>query len=91
MYSSINDQFCAYCVYFPEIDTPSQKMHANKVSKFDMWLFVEELRINQSVMAGGMVFGVVVPVVGASGPPVNIELDLAGAIPDPVEAHVNRL
>ena len=31
------------------------------------------------------------PEVGASETPVNIELALAGAIPDPVEAHVNRL
>ena len=36
-------------------------------------------------------FGVVVPKVGASGVPVNLELALVGAIPDPVEAHVNRL
>ena len=43
------------------------------------------------MMAWGMVFGVVVPEVGASGGPVNIEVALAGAIPDPVEAHVNRL
>ena len=42
-------------------------------------------------MAWGMVFGAVVPKVGASGGPVNLELDLEGAIPDPVEAHVNRL
>ena len=56
-----------------------------------MWLVVEELRSHQAVMAWGMVFGVVVPKVGASGGPVNIELDLTGAIPDPVEAHGNCL
>ena len=37
-----------------------------------------------------MVFGVVVPEVGASRGPVNIEVALAGAIPDPVEAHGNH-
>ena len=42
-------------------------------------------------MAWEMVFGVVVPEVGASGGPVNIEVALAGTIPDPVEVHVNRL
>ena len=42
-------------------------------------------------MAWGMVFGVLVPEVGASRLPVNIELAFTGAIPDPVEAHVNRL
>ena len=36
-------------------------------------------------------FGVVVPEVGAYGGLVNLEVALAGAIPDPVEAHVNRL
>ena len=38
-----------------------------------------------------MVFCVVVSEVGAAGGPVNIEVALAGAITDPVEAHVNRL
>ena len=38
-----------------------------------------------------MLFGVVVPKVDASGGPLNIELALAGAIPDPLEAHVNSL
>ena len=42
-------------------------------------------------MAWVMVFGVVVPEVGASVGPVNLELALAGAISDPVEVHVNRL
>ena len=65
-------------------------MHDNKVSKLDMWLVVEELRTHQAMMAWGMVFGVVVPNVGASGGPVNLELTLTGVIPDPVEAHVNR-
>ena len=36
-----------------------------------------------------MVFGVVVAKVGASGPPVNIEVVLVGFISDSVEAHVN--
>ena len=66
-------------------------MHADKVREVYMWLVVEEVRAHQSVMAWGMVFGVVVPEVGASGDSVNIEMALAGAIPDPVEAHVNRL
>ena len=80
-----------YGAHFPGIDIPSQKMHDDEVSKLDMWLVVEELRAHQSVMAWGMVFGVVVPEVVASGGPVNIEAALAGATPDPVEAHVNRL
>ena len=42
-------------------------------------------------MDWGMVFGVVVPEVGASGGPVNLELTLTSAISDPVEAHVNLL
>ena len=42
-------------------------------------------------MAWEMVFGVLVPKVGASGGPVNLEVALAGAIPDPVEAHANCL
>ena len=66
-------------------------MYINKVSKVDMWLVMEELRAHQSVMARGMVFGVVVPKVGASEGPANLEVDLAGAIPDPLEAHVNHL
>ena len=48
---------------------------------------MDEVRAHQLVMAWGMVFGVVVPEVGDSGVPVNLELALAGAIPDPVEAH----
>ena len=89
--SGINALFCAYCTHFTGIDTPLQKMYDNEVSKLDMWLVMEELRAHQAVMAWGMVFGAVVPKVGASGGPVNLELDLEGAIPDPVEAHVNRL
>ena len=91
MSSSINARFCAYCAHFPGIDTPLQKMHDNEVSKLDMWLVVEELRTHKLVMAWEMVFGVVFPEVGASGGRVNIELALVGAIPDPVEVHVNRL
>ena len=56
-----------------------------------MWLVVEELGAHQEMMAWGMVFGVVVPEVGASGGPVNLELTLTGEISDPVEAHVNCL
>ena len=44
-------------------------MHDNKVSKLDMWLVVEEMRAHQTIMALGMVFGVVVPEVGAYGGP----------------------
>ena len=87
----INAQFCSYCAHFPGIYTPLQNMHDNEVRKLDMWLVVEELRAHQSVIAWGRVFGAVVPEVGASGAPVNIELAMAGAIPDTVEAHVNRL
>ena len=56
-----------------------------------MWISVEEVRAHQSVMAWGMVFGLVVAEVDTSGGTVNIEVDLAGAISDPVEAHVNCL
>ena len=56
-----------------------------------MWLVVEEVRAHQLVMSWRMVFGVVVSKVGASGGQVYLEMDLAGAIPDPVEAHVNCL
>ena len=49
-----------------------------------MWLIVEEVRVHQSVMAWGMIFCVVVPDVGASGGPVNLEVALAGKVPDPV-------
>ena len=73
------------------IDTTLQKIHDDEVSKLEMRLVVEEPRAHQAMMAWGMVFGVVVPEVGASGPPVNLELTLTSAIPDPVEAHVNRL
>ena len=38
-----------------------------------------------------MVFGVVVPKVDAYRGPLNIEVDLAGAIHDPVEVHVDHL
>ena len=44
-----------------------------------------------SVMAWGMVFDVVVPKLGASGVPVNLEVALAGGTPDPVESRVNRV
>ena len=73
------------------MDTPSQKMHDNEVSKLDMWIVVEELRAHQAMVAWGMVFGVVVPEVGDCRGPVNLELTLTGVIPDPVEAHANRL
>ena len=43
------------------------------------------------MMSWVMVFGVVVLEVGASGGPVNIEVALASAIPDPVKADINRL
>ena len=66
-------------------------MHDDEVIKVDVWLVLEEVRAYQLVMAWGMVFGVVVPEVGAYGVPVNIEVALASAIPDPVEAHANCL
>ena len=47
--------------------------------------------MHQAIMDWGMVFGVVVPEVGASGVPVNLELTLTSAILDPVESHVNCL
>ena len=43
------------------------------------------------MLAWRMVFGVAVPEIGSSGVPVNIEVALAGAISDQVEANVNRL
>ena len=89
--SGIHVLFCAYCAHFPGIDTPSQKMHGNKVSKLDICIVVEELSAHQAVMAWGIVFGVVAPEVGASGAPVNLELTLTGAITDLVEAHVDCL
>ena len=66
-------------------------MYYNKNFKVDMWLVADEVKAHQLVMAWGMVFGMVVANVGASGGPVNIEVALAGAIPDPVEAHVDFL
>ena len=87
----INARFCAYCAQYTGIDTPSQKMHDGKVHKVDMWLVVDEVRAHQYVVDWGMVFGVVVSEVGASGGPINIEVDLLGEIPDPVEAHVDCL
>ena len=66
-------------------------MHDDEVSMLDMWLFVEEMRAHQEMMDWGMVFGMVVPEVGASGGAVNLELTLSSATPDPVEAHVNHL
>ena len=87
--SIINVRFCAYCAYFLGIDTPSQKMHDDEVIKLDMWLVVEELWAHEAMMSWGVVFGVIVPEVGAYGSPVKFELTLTGAIPDPVEVHVN--
>ena len=89
--SGINVWFYAYCDHFPGINTPSQKMHDDEVSKLEMWLVVEELWAHEAMMAWGMVFGVIVPKVGASRAPVNLELTLMSAISDPVEAHVNCL
>ena len=66
-------------------------MNDDKVSKLDMWLVIEEPRVHRAMMAWGMVFGVVVPKVGAYGAPVNLELTLKCVIYDPVEVHVNRL
>ena len=66
-------------------------MHDDEVSKLDMWLVVEEIRVHQMMMDWGVMFGVVVPEVGASRCPVNLELTLMSAISDPVEAHVNCL
>ena len=91
MSSGIDALFCAYCAHSTGINTHSQKMHENKVSKVEMWLVVEEVRAHKSVMAWGMVFDVVVPKVGAYWDQANREVALAGAIPDPVEAYVNHL
>ena len=66
-------------------------MHDNEVSKLDMWIVVEERRAHQVMMAWGVVFGVVVSGIGASGGVVNLELTLTSAISDPVEPHVNFL
>ena len=62
-------------------------MHDNEVSKVYTWLFVEEVRAHQSVMAWVMLFGVVVPEVGDYRAPVNIEVALEGAVPDPLVRH----
>ena len=91
MSSTNNVRFCAYCTHFLVIDTSLQKMHDNEVSRLDMWLVVEELRVYQAMIAWGVVFGVVVPEFGASRVPVNLELTLTSAIYDPEEAHVNCL
>ena len=66
--SANNVRFCAR-THFPGINTPSQKMHDDEVRKLEMWLVMEELREHRVVMAWGMMFGVVVPEVGASGCP----------------------
>ena len=66
-------------------------MHDYGVSKVYMWLVVEEARAHKSVMTLEMVFGVVVTKVGASRVAVNIEVALAVATPDTLEAHVNCL
>ena len=42
-------------------------MHEDEVRNLDMCLVVEKLRAHPAIMAWGMVFGVVVPEVGASG------------------------
>ena len=76
---------------FWELTHPSQKMNDDEVRNLDMWLIVEELKAHQVMMTWGRVFGVLVPEVGDSRGPVNIELTLTSAIPDPVEVHVNRL
>ena len=57
---------------FPGIDTRSQKMHDAEVIKLEMWLIVEEMWSHEAMRAWVMVFGVIVPKVGASGGPVNI-------------------
>ena len=89
--SDINAWFCTYCAHSMRIDTNLHKMHENKVSKVYMWLVVEEVRAYHSVMDWGIMFGVVVPEVGASGGTVNLEVALAGGIPDPLEACANRV
>ena len=61
-------------------------MHDDEVSKLEMWLVVEELRVHQAMMAWGVMFGVLVSEVGASGAPVNLELTLTSAISNPVES-----
>ena len=66
-------------------------MHDEKFCEVDMQLVVAEVRVHQLVMAWGIVFGMLVAKIGASGGAVNIELALAGAITDPVEAHVDLL
>ena len=69
--STNNVRLCARA-HFPGINTPSQKMHDDEVRKLDMWIVMEELRAHQAMMAWGVVFGVVVSEVGASGVPVNL-------------------
>ena len=91
MPSRINARFCAHCAHSMGIDTPSQKMHDNDVIKVYMWIVAEEVRAHQLVMTWGVLFGVLVPEVGASRSPVNLEVSLAGATPNPVEANADRL
>ena len=63
-------------------------MNYDDFCRVNMWLAMEEVRAHQSVTSWKMVYGVVVFKVGDSGGLVNLEVSLAGAIPDPVEAHV---
>ena len=91
MSSDIKSRLCTFCTQSNGIDTPSQKTHEDNICEVDIRLDVEEVRAYQFMMAWGMVFGMVVAKVGASGPPVNLELYLVGTIPDPVEIHVDCL
>ena len=44
-----------------------------------------------AVVGRGMVFGVVVRVVGAAGGPMHVEVALTDTVTDPVETHVDGL
>ena len=50
MSSTIKSRACASCAQSLGIDTPSHKIHDNKVRKVDMRIIVEEVRDHQLVM-----------------------------------------
>jgi len=41
------------------------------------------------MMAGGMVFGEVIGMIGAAGTPKNVELALADPVVNPIKSHVD--
>ena len=74
-----------------ELTHPLRRYTMTSLSRFTCGLSCRNWGRISRVMAWVMLFGVVVPEVGASMGPVNIEVAQAGAIPDRVESHVDRL